>query len=276
VRILTAVFPLTGMPRLSAVLLVGLWLFVAGCFQSAATLTVRPDGSATLVERYTFDDAFAETVGDLSALGDGPDGEFGPDAEEIAERAAALGPGIRVAHVERSRAPFGFTIEYAVDDVRTLRYTPFADANNALGEAPDEGNDGTMRFGFTPGETATLQIEIAESGGAGALKPGPKPSPQEQAQARQMLQQAREMLGSASISVEVAVEGDIVETDAAFVEGSAVSLLDLRVGRLFDLMLANPSMLRTERPSQGQLQQLMARDPGARYQPPGTVTVRFR
>jgi hypothetical protein len=35
-------------------------------------------------------------------------------------------------------------------------------------------------------------------------------------------------------------------------------------------------MLRTERPSQGQLQQLMARDPGARYQPPGTVTVRFR
>ena len=93
-------------------------LVLGGCFQTEAVLTVRPDGSATLVEATR-----AEGVAALGMLRQPPP-PLGDAALAAGLETGALGPGVRLVEV-RDSAAFGSatrTLVYAVDDVGALAY----------------------------------------------------------------------------------------------------------------------------------------------------------
>ena len=242
---------------------------LAGCFQIASVLTVRPDGSALLRDRVTLSGMAA------LALLEGEKGGGGVDKARLQARAAALGPGVTLVALDERED--GFTAVYSVPDVGRLRYTvPDLPVGEDDGDETiaDEGLD--LTFAFDAGAPSALRIVVPEDEGTADSDEGAGPmSAAARAEAAQGLRIARALLGDARVTVEVAVEGRVVETDAAFVDGSTVTVYDLGFDALFDALEENPELIGEGTPPVGRLRALLTGREGARLQEPGTVTVQF-
>ncbi|WP_412060732.1 hypothetical protein [Rubrivirga sp. IMCC45206] len=238
-------------------LALALALVLSGCFQLTSVLSVRADGSATLRDAVTLS-GFG-----LLALQEA-DGAF--DEAAFEDRAERLGPGVRLASVERRDD--GFTVVYAVDDVRTLAYT-----TPDMGEGDGSGGPFPMTFAFAEGDPATLDIRLPK---APPGKPGDA-APVDAAQQAQALTMMRSMMGEARISMAVEVEGAVEETNATYADGATVTLVDLPMGPFVDALAERPELLAADGPPDaGALAELLEDVPEVRIQAPGTVRVRFR
>ena len=233
-------------------------LVLSGCFQLSSVLSVRPNGSATLRDEVTLSGFGLMALQEADAF----------DEATFEDRAGRLGPGVRVASVERRDD--GFTVTYAVDDVRTLAYT-----------APDMGaSDGAegqfpMTFGFAEGESATLDIRLP--------KPAPsKPdtgdaAPVDAAQQAQALAMMRAMMSESRISMVVEIDGTVEETNATYAEGTTITLVDLPMGPFMDALADRPDLMTADGPPDpATVAELLEDTPEVMIQKPGTVRVRFR
>ena len=242
---------------------------LAGCFTIASTLTVHTDGSATLRDAIDLNGigalAFAEE-----------DGPGLVDKARLQARAEALGEGVTLIGVEEREG--GFTAIYAVPDVRTLRYTmpspPLGEDEGAETIADDSFD---FTFGFEDGALAQLAILVPEQTvTSDTVDDAPELTDEAQIQARRGLEMARALLGDARVTVEVVLDGDVVETDAQFAEGDTVTLVDLSFDAVFDVMDEHPELMGRQSPPIREVQALLDDREGIEIQQPGTVTVQFR
>lgn len=261
-----------------AALVLALGLALTGCFQIHSTITVRPDGSAVVEDRIELSGMMAEM---MMAADEGGKGS-GVNKARLQARAAALGEGVTLLGVVESGT--GYTARYGVPDVRVLRFTT---ADPDLGDDPDaptvadEAVD--LTFDFEPGETATLRILVPESGGPeaddpGADDPGADGENEETdpAETARNLRMARALLGDARMTVAVVLDGEVVETDAAYADGATVTVFDVLFDTLFDVVEERPDLLRGNAPPFDELREVVGDRDGIAIQPPGTVTVRFQ
>lgn len=257
------------MRLLHSLALVAVACALTGCFEIASTLSVRPDGSAVLTDRVEVSGMGALALADADGKGGGL------DKAHFQARATALGDGVTLVSVERRET--GFTAVYAVPDVRRLRYTA---PDLPLGEDDEDrtlADESLMlSFEFDPGDPAALRVVVPEevAGGEGAPDEGPV-TDDELREARRVLEIARSLLGDARMAVEVVVEGDIVDTDAAYVDGSTVTVYDVQFGSLFDAIAENPELMREGAPPTDMMLSLLAGREGVQIEEPGVVQIRF-
>lgn len=260
------------MRRLHSALLLALAFVFAGCFQIASTLSVRPDGSALLTDRVE-----VSGLGAL-ALAESDEKTGGVDKAFFQERAAALGDGVSLLSLEQRET--GFTAVYAVRDVRQLRYTapdlPLSADEESQTMADESLN---LTFEFDEGDPAVLRVIVPEETANGADRPTAEDeapmTDAELQEAQRGLEIARALLGDARMTVEVSVEGDIVDTDAAYVDGSTVTVYDVRFDALFDAVAENPGLMRGDAPPTDQMRALLTGREGVQMEEPGAVQIRF-
>lgn len=242
---------------------------LAGCFTIASTITVRPDGTGTLRDVVEVSGVGALALEEEDG---GKDGLI--DKARLRARAAALGEGVTLVGVEESET--GYTAIYSFSDVRTLRYgTPDLPLSEDDGDKTVADDAFDLLFDFESGDPATLRITVPDEGGPTDDAPDKEMTAEEQAEAARALEFMRALLGEARMSVEVVLDGDVVETDAAFAEGSTITLVDFSFDDLFDVMEEHPELMGSEAPPTDQLQSILAGREGIALQPPGVVTVRF-
>lgn len=240
---------------------------LAGCFQIASTITVRPDGSALVRDEVTL-----SGMATLALLED-EKGEGGVSKAQLQARAAALGPGVTLVGLDRRDD--GFTAVYSVPDVGRLRYTvPDLPVGDDDGDETIADASLDLTFAFDGGRPAVLRVVVPEEEAPDAPDAEPMTAA-ERAEAAQGLRIVRALLGDARVVVEVAVEGRVVETDAAFRDSSIVTVYDVGFDALLDAIEENPELMGEGEPPVGQLRTLLAGREGVRLQEPGTVTVRF-
>ena len=233
---------------------------LVGCFDIVSTVTVRPDGSAVVRDSVAF------------SLGDLLDESMQPDKEALRARAAALGEGVTLVGVATWEG--GYTALYSVADVGALTYSlPDLDLGEDASDETVADGPLDLTFAFERGEPSTLSIVVPDDdGGIGRFGAGP-PSADEAREMRQAFGFMRAMLGEAHVAVRVKVEGDVVESDAAYREASTVTLAEFAFADLIDGLEASPEVLSGE---DGGFRALLAESDAARVQQAGTVTVRFR
>ena len=249
-----------------ACLLLALAVSLTGCFEIASVLTVRPDGSATLRDEVTLSGMALLALREADEDGEDPFAD-----ESLGQRAEALGPGVRLLGVERSDD--GYVATYAVDDVRAIRYGPPGlpdEAGDDASPIPGAGED--IRFLFsTDGGAATLRVVVP--------KPAPeKPEPTGAVASDEDLlgdEFGAEMLGmmgsffeGARVRLAVAVDGEVEETNAAYAEGSEVTLIDLPFDAVLAFLGENPDFMtagstRLERDAVGPRRDRRRPDPAA-------------
>ena len=242
---------------------------LSGCFQIRSVLTVRADGSAQLRDEVTL-----SGMALMALMDEDTEDDAGPlDRSAFEDRALALGEGVTLSSFEPRED--GFTAVYEVPDVEALRYSapelPSGDATASGDELLD------VSFLFEAGDPATLRIVVP--------KPEPeKPSerdelddePTDPEEQTRMIRMMRALMDEARMTIAVEVDGEVVETNAAYADGPRVTVLDLDMGTLLDAAESDPSLMENGPATSDAFYELAERTEGLTMVRPGTIRVRFR
>ena len=223
-----------------------------GCLQNEVTVTVKADGSGTVVEETTLGAQMSAMLGGLGGLGAQPGAEQPDPFDEMfgekkaKEKAAKMGEGVTLVKTEKidKDGKKGGRTTYAFKDINKLKLgldagmdaldSPAAEAG--AGEAVEEAKKAAdpVCFELADGKlTVTLpqpdkdakvpEVAIPEKEGEEAAKPAEDP------QAEAM---AKAMFADMKMAVRLVIEPGIKKSDATHVDGDKVTLMEMNFGEL--------------------------------------------
>jgi hypothetical protein len=244
-----------------------------GCLRSTTTIDLKADGSGTVVQETALS---AQALGMLQGMaganqtGDKPMQLFG---EEQARKAAETmgvtfvsGEAIKTGELE------GYRARYAFEDIAkvTVKMDQSADS---LAPGSDTKKP-PFGFTFTRGAaTSVLTIRMPDQ--ASGTAPGGLPLPgaggtdADKAQAAQAMAMMKMMMRGLFVDVALNVNGRIIKSNAPYVEGSRVTLMQID----FDKLLADEAAL-LKLQSAKDIKSLAA-VPGLKVVTEPTVTIEF-
>ncbi|HYE88750.1 MAG TPA: hypothetical protein VEA16_20460 [Vicinamibacterales bacterium] len=218
-------------------------LTLTACLDSTTLVKVKPDGSGT-VEQTTLVNT-AAMKGMMGAQGGAPSGPMmnKADLERTAER---MGKGVRLIGTEQVKGQGGFEgvkATFAFDDINQIQISQDPNMSGSTsGRLSSEPNaDDPVKFKFTRGaSSSTLSINYVD-----------KPSgtrPPNQAGGGDMpdltnpmiMNMMKTMFQGFKINIGLEVIGQIVKTNAEYVAGPRITLLEMDVAEL----LANEAVLK--------------------------------
>ncbi len=220
------------MRRYSLVLLLA--LFSTGCFRSTTTISLRPDGSGTVVQETGMT---AQALAMIKSMAGGQNAkDVPPDlfGEEQAKKAAATmgvtfvsGEPFKTAEFEGYRARYSFT------DISQVKVN--MEQNAAQMSAT--GKEPPFSFNFNRGASSsvlTIQMpdQVPTKGKLPMLPSGAAGTDAEKAQAAQAMAMMKSMMRGMFIDITLDVDGKILKSNAAHVAGSRVTLLQVDVDKL--------------------------------------------
>jgi hypothetical protein len=222
------------------VVLVGILVSSSACLRSTTTISVKGDGSGTVVQETGVS---PQTLAMLKGMGGGAPGGMPAElfGEDQAKKAAAMmgvefvsGEPIKTAELEGYRARYSFA------DIRNVKMRMNQAEGAGLPAGPSPAAESPFSFGFErKGASSLLTIMVPEQK-QGLDQAVPKPpggaDPQANQQAIQMM---KTMMKGLYVDVSLAVDGRIVKTNAPHVSGSTITLLQVD----FDKLLADESVL---------------------------------
>jgi hypothetical protein len=216
---------------------------LTACLNSTTLVKLKTDGSGTIEQTTLMNTAALKGL----AGGAGQQQPSAPmtnraDLERAAER---MGKGVKLVSTEPATGANGWEGTKAIfsfDDINQIQINtePNMGGDSPLGAAP-KGED-PVKFRFTRnGATSTLSIDFMDKAPAGV-----KPST---AQAQEMpditnpmiMGMLKSMFQGFKINVDLEVVGSIVKTNAAYVTGPRMTLLELDLGAV----LADEAKLKT-------------------------------
>ena len=215
---------LTALPLVAA-------LASTACIDMVTTVHVKADGTGTIVARMLYTRESQQRLQDFAPLLGGGAGRLPKLTEADAAAAAGrFGPGVTFVSASPINNPDGEGIEatYAFKDVNQLSLgaTPpqlsMPDTSMGAGGPP-------IRFSLTS-EPSVLRIETPppDFSAAAALQPDPQ-SPLDP----NLLSVVRNLIQGAHVAVMVEPSGAIVKTNAPYVDGPRIVLLDVQIDELF-------------------------------------------
>lgn len=216
------------------VVLVGLGLLVSGCINSASLIKVKPDGSGTIEQTLLVN--LAAVKGLMAGMGAQP----GKPADSVLNEAEFKRAGERMGVRPVSLTPMtqgnfqGAKALYAFDDISKVRVDQDPQMAGATGgKVSTGGSNNPIRFALTrQGATSVLTISVNENAAAEATaKAQEAPSLDKLDPA--MLQMIKTMFDGFHIAIDLEVDGKITKTNADYVNGSRVTLLEVDMAGVF-------------------------------------------
>ena len=212
--------------RFLAVLLASLTL--TACLNSTTLVKVNPDGSGT-VEQTTL-----ANVSAMRGMMGGQGGPSGPmmnkaDLERTAER---MGKGVRLVSSEPIKGEMGFEGTksiFAFDDINQIQITQGPSMGGGA-RSSEPTSDDPVRFTFTrSGGTSSLRINYIDKPGGGNTDAAPSPQPGDMPDLTNpmMMNMLKTMFQGFKISDALEVVGTIVKTNADYVAGSRITMLEM-------------------------------------------------
>jgi hypothetical protein len=222
------------------VVVLGLSFCLTGCLQSGTLVRIKPDGSGTieqtmLLNMQTFKGMMSSMGGQMKESGSGPgvmnDADFKRTAERMGVKPVSLTP-LKEGGFEGSKAIFAF------DDITKVRVDQDP-TGPAAGKTAAATTKSPIRFGFSKqGGSSVLTITLDEQqandavGKVGAAAGSPQAA--NAAMDPAMMQMVKTMFQGFRVGVDLEVEGKIVKTNADYVNGSRITLLEVELAGLFE------------------------------------------
>ena len=222
------------MVALRVMVLVGFGLAASGCINSASLIKVKPDGSGTIEQTLLVN--LAAIKGLMAGMG----AQAGKEQDSVLNEAEFKRAGERMGVRPVSLTPMkqgnfqGAKALYAFDDITKVRVDQDPQMAGATGgKLSAGGSSNPIRFGLTrQGASSVLTISVNEQAAAEATaKAQEAPSLDKLDPA--MLQMIKTMFDGFHIAIDLEVEGKIVKTNADYVNGSRVTLLEVDMAGVF-------------------------------------------
>jgi hypothetical protein len=221
---------------------------VCSCYQIETTITVKKDGSGTITEEIIFGDEFKKMMAEEAAEKDGQG--RGDQMDEMVRkhkkksmaRAKLLGEGVELVGVEKidANGKLGMKITYKFANINKLEFRP-EDAMES--DDDDDGEDwgNEEEFKDEPIKTDKGKFSFNLTGGKLTISqkaPKPKKKQDEKDDDEEMggmeLDMAKKMVKGFRLMMKIRIEAGISKTDATYVEGDVITLIDLQTGKISD------------------------------------------
>lgn len=204
--------------------ILALALLLSGCLQSEVTIYVNQDGSGVIEYSSIVSPEGMDPMMDPEEAADFSEG---PQESDFEEMALAFGAGVELLDysVETSESEVSFVAQFSFDSIEDLNVSPAGP-----GAGDDESLGGSFGFQFEPGNPALLTILAPDSG------EGESTSPQE---AAMMAGFVGPLLQGADISMYLVPGDSIVDTNALYLDGDEIVLVDVD----FDDLLEDQELL---------------------------------
>jgi hypothetical protein len=209
--------------------------------------------------------------------------------EEIRGKAEKLGRGVcYVSHeMHEDDERQGYTAMYSFNDISTVQVNqnPGASVPSFPGsEEVMESDEELVMFSFTKGNPATLVIRPPKGGSESETEPGEagqEPTDGQQAEqegdgSEEGFEQMKEFLRGMKVTVQVAVDGDIEKTNASYVDGSTITVIDLSFDRLIDDPELMKQLQKSDEMSPAAAKEMLKNIPGIRVEMEEEITVTFK
>ncbi len=222
--------------RLLAVLVAAVSL--TACLDSTTLVKLKPDGSGT-VEQTTL-----MNVAALKGLMGGAGGQMnGPmmNKADLERTAKSMGEGVRLVSSEPIKADGGFEgvkAIFAFDDINKIQVSqgPSMSGGTGATRSTEPTTDDPVRFKLTrSGGTSTLTINIVDRPGSGKTEtttPKPAPGDMPDLSNPMIMNMMKTMFQGFKINIGLEVVGSIVKTNAEYVSGPRLTLLELDVAAI--------------------------------------------
>jgi hypothetical protein len=270
------------MKALKIVVLLVLTLALMGCFESIVLLRVNKDGSGTIEETIVISDAFMELMKSFGGEEEGEAEEQEPiDEQELIDKAAGMGEGVQYVSAEpvKTDRGSGYKAIYSFSDINDVRINQNPGENVSpppMGGEEEGPVEEWLRFNFSGGRTATLEIiypqDLEEEMGQEESAEGEVDMDSNP----EMMDMMRELYRDMHFGIAVEVDGQIVETNASYVDGSTVTLMDIDFAKILEdeekfqeLMSANPETVE-------EMKELVKDNPGIKVEIEEAIRIRFR
>jgi hypothetical protein len=205
---------------------------VSGCINSSTLVKVKPDGSGTIEQTLLVNAQALKGLmagmggGQMKDSGGGPgmmsDAELKRTAERMGVRLVSTTP-LKENGFEGSKAIFAF------DDITKIR----VDQDPQVGGAGSK--ESPIRFAFAKqGGSSVLTVTLDEKKAADATSEMQSKSGSIESIDPQMMQMVKTMFNGFKVAVDLEVEGKIVKTNADYVNGSRVTMLEIELAGLFE------------------------------------------
>jgi hypothetical protein len=208
---------------------------LGGCINSATLVKVKPDGSGT-VEQTTMVNmqALKAMMPGLPQQGGQPANPVNQD--NLKRQAERLGKGVRLLSAEPAKSGGfeGVKAVFAFDDINAVSVSQDPDMAGGTGgiAPPPSQNDNPVRFKLArQGGTSVLTVQFQDkpSKGAGSdTAPAGGPDMSDPT----VMNMVKAMFEGFKIGIDLEVVGSIVKTNAEYVAGPRITLLELDVASL--------------------------------------------
>jgi hypothetical protein len=214
------------------------WSLV-GCLNTSSVIRVAPDGSGSMEQTILFNVKNVEKA--FAGMGMKPSGKSSSSSKPIdeaamKEAAEQLGNGVTLVSVTPVKEPSGFegvTARFRFDDVTTLN------TEDVLmpGPAKEAAGNAHNRVGFaltrTPAGTSILTATFnAPSGGAPKAKAGKNNKGGPGLDDPEVRQIVKNLVKGFRIGFDLEVIGQIVQTNADYVTGKRITLVEIDIEQL--------------------------------------------
>lgn len=255
------------MKHLAAVVIV--LLSSSACLRSTTTISVKADGSGTVLQETGVS---PQTLAMLKGMGGAPSGAPPEMFGEAQAKKAADMMGVQFVSGEpiKTTELEGYRARYAFADIRNVRMKMNQAEAAGMPGSPSGTEESPFSFNFERRGASSLLTVTVPDQKTGPGGPLPQPPPGGDAQANQQaMQMMKTMMRGLYVDVSLAVDGRIIKTNAPYVNGSTVTLLQVD----FDKLMADEAAL--QRLQKATELKSLASVPGLKVIADRTLTVEF-
>ncbi len=211
-----------------------------GCLKVNTTINLNSDGTGTIEETVYMKSEILDMVRQFaSAFNEESDQQQFSFYKEDEQKKKAIEYGEGVAFlrgevISETRWE-GYRVFYSFTDVNKLKLDPSPDNKVNIGDAPEEQVESARQFitfNFSKGNPSELKITFPQPDFDNSLEKENIETAESDTTDEGMTEMFKRMFDGMRISMNVNINGDISETNASFIEGNNITLMDIDFANL--------------------------------------------
>jgi len=264
-----------------------LLLVFSGCIEVKTVINVNDDGSGTIEETIIMSDKVIEMVKGFSAAftsDSTQQPEFDIfDEKNLMERAGSFGSGVVYLSGEKIQEgnKEGFKALYSFRNLNEISLSKIPQNQIPLGIAESVAKDFTFKFiKGSPSEIIILMPSLEDS-----LRNEGETDSAEYSSADSLngesdgdstfTEEALELMKDLQISLALITEGSIVETNAAYVDGSEITLFEFDFNKLLNNKENLQELMKLQSHDPAQIKEIIKNIPGIKIETAREIIVKF-
>ena len=266
-------------------ILLSLSLF-SGCIQVNTKVNLNKDGSGTVEESFLMKSTVVKMMKDfVLAFDSTKTNDFNLfNEDELKDKASNYGEGVTYKSGEKfsSEGYEGYKVTYAFSDINKLKLNLSPEDKVPFGEeitTKENGSDEeTLNFNFTKGDPSSLVITLPkpeEKSEDATTVVQDSSATMDTTMNTDQLQKVMDMFDGMKISLSINLQDQIKETDASYVNGSNVTLMEIDFSELIKNKQIIEDLNKSKPESLEKFKEIIGDVPGIKIETKEKVTIKF-